>query len=157
MDPVVRQSVLATMRQHGDEALHRLVALEQTDYDPAALTLAKDELRRRGLPILSPDEYWQRYAANGLDSSGFCKTCYDQTTMESPSAFGLFEVLRFIPFLRFLRPRLLGEEDRCEKCKSVVKGLWVCLLLPVVCLARYRVISSPTDNDAIAARRIKGN
>lgn len=155
LDPDVRQSVTAVMRQHSDETLQRIVTLEQLDYQPAAIQIAKDELRRRGLTICSQDEYWQKYAADGCDSTGFCQTCYHQTTAESPDKFDTMEILRVVPFLRFIRPQLLGEEERCGKCNSVVKGLWISLLLPVVCLARYRVIVSTEDKNSFVARRIK--
>ncbi len=51
--------------------------------------------------------------------------------------------------------RYMGASDRCPTCLSVVRTLWVWLLLPVFPLGTYRII--PTDTYSFIGRRAKLN
>jgi len=41
-----------------DAALRRLVILEPSQYRTEVVSMARDELRRRGLAVLSPEDFW---------------------------------------------------------------------------------------------------
>src|SRR5688572_11184505 len=88
------------MRALDDHALLRLVAVEAGDYRPEALEIAREELQRRRLVVLSREEYWRQFPAERLGTDGFCATCLSQTTDESP---GDTTVVNF-----FFGTRLIG-------------------------------------------------
>ena len=113
------ESITAKMRGSDNETLHKIFAFNRADYQPEALVIARNELARRGLSVLSPEEYWQQYAENGIDPSGFCQKCFDQTTAESPSESDRLTTLFLFHY------RLWGKTDQCEICRSVVTRYWL--------------------------------
>jgi len=114
-----------------DRALLRLVAIEQAEYRPEAVEVARAEVARRRLPVLDADQYWDRFPAERLGESGFCQQCMDETTEEAPGATGT---------LWGIGVRLLGYDYPCPACGSVRQSLWLCFVLPVVRLGRYRIL-----------------
>lgn len=76
---------------------------------------------------------------NGPRSEPFCSTCTASTT--SDSAGELFSV-------NGIGHVLYGWSGRCDRRRSVIKRLFVCILfIPVWPLARYRVIYAPPERD----------
>jgi hypothetical protein len=119
------------MRALDDGALRCLVVLEETAYRPEVVGIARDELARRRIPVLSQEEYWKQYPEEWIAAVGFCYRCWAQTTDESS---GLTVTVHFIG------TRLLGNDERCAICSSVVQTKWFCVVVPIVRLGRYRVI-----------------
>jgi hypothetical protein len=67
-----------------------------------------------------------------LGPTQFCESCIRQTTDVSPG--NLHRV-------NGIGTSFVGGSDRCPRCRSVVRRVWVTLVfLPVFPLARYRVI-----------------
>lgn len=54
-----------------------------------------------------------------------------------------------------LGSRYMGSSDRCPACRSVIRTLWLWLVLPVFPLGSYRVIT--TDTYSFIGRRTKLN
>ena len=119
------------MRSMDDHSLLRFVAFERSQYQPDAMEIAEDELRRRSLPVLTPEGYWHRYPVERIGPEGFCQECLAQTTDESPG---------FVFTINWLGIRLLGGGDPCPACGSIVQRKWICLVMPIVPLGRYRVV-----------------
>lgn len=119
------------MRELDNSALRILVAVEQSQYQPEAVGIARDELARRRIPVLSPIEYWQQFPGEWLAGVGFCYRCWADTTDESPG-----DTLT----VNLIGSRLVGRHDRCTVCDSVVQTMWFCIVVPIVPLDRYRVI-----------------
>jgi hypothetical protein len=134
MDPDERQQVEARIGigTLDDPALRRLVILEQSQYRPEVVEIARTELARRRLSVLSPEEYWQRFRDEWLTHIRFCYQCWMETTEESPSPFSnRFEI----------GPRLRGSRAPCTTCGSIVQTMSFCLFVfPLVRLGQYRVI-----------------
>jgi len=120
------------MQSLDDHALLRLVAVEAFDYRPEALDIARDELRRRHLDILSREQYWTQFPAEKVGGDGFCASCRSRTTDES---LGDTRTVNFV-----LGTRLIGHDDRCPACGSVLQTKWLQIILPLIPLGRYRVI-----------------
>lgn len=134
-DPIMSledlQGVKERMRQFDDHALIRLVAVEQSDYKPQAIDIARSELHRRRLDVLSAEQYYEQFPLERLLPSGFCVGCHLKTTDESPGNTSTFH---------FVGMRLIGFSDRCAICGSVVQREWYCLIAPVFPLDQYRVL-----------------
>jgi hypothetical protein len=120
------------MRSLDDHALLRLVVVEASDYRPEALDIARNELRRRHLDILSREQYWTRFPSERVGGDGFCAACRSQTTDESP---GDTSTANFM-----FGTRLIGHDDRCSACGAVLQTKWLQIVLPIIPLGRYRVI-----------------
>jgi hypothetical protein len=57
------------MRSLDDHQLLRLVAVEAGDYQPEALRIARDELHRRRVDVLSRDQYWEKFSGEQVSTS----------------------------------------------------------------------------------------
>jgi hypothetical protein len=115
-----------------DHALIRLVAVEQSDYTMQAIDIARNELHRRGLDVLSDEQYYEQFPLERVLPSGFCMGCYLQTTGESLAGTSTFNLVG---------TRLIGGFfDRCPICGSVLQERWYCLIVPVFPLGQYRVL-----------------
>lgn len=137
LTPEARRAIELHTRGLDDAALRRLVTLEASQYEPGALAIARDELRRRGIRELSPEAYWKEFPDEWLAGVGFCYRCWGDTTDESPGP----------TFTVFVGVRLFGSGDPCTVCGSVVRRMWFCIVVPIVALVlpifpldRYRVI-----------------
>jgi hypothetical protein len=119
------------MKTLDDHALLRLVALQQWAWRPEAISIACAELRRRGLPVPTREDYWTRFPTERIGPDGFCAQCRAATTDDSPgNIFSLYLV----------GTRLIGFRDTCPACGSVLQRKWVCIGLPLIPLSKYRVI-----------------
>jgi hypothetical protein len=125
------------MRSLHNHALLRLVAVEAFDYRPEALGIARNELHRRQLAVLNQEQYWVQFPVERVAADGFCAACRSQTTDESS---GNTTVVNFI-----FGTRLIGHDDRCSACGSLLQMLWLQIGLPIIPLGRYRVIYLEKD------------
>ena len=130
------REVQKRMEKLDDASLRRLVFLEQSDYLPGAVEIARGELVRRGIPVLTPEDYWHQFRDEWMESIGFCYRCWAETTDESAGQSMT---------LNFVGQRLIGSEDPCEVCGSVVQTKWFCVIAPLVRIGRYRVIPGPRN------------
>ena len=119
-----------------DAALRRLVILEPSQYRTEVVSMARDELRRRGLAVLSPEDFWKQFPAEWIDALGFCHRCWSETTDDS-----LGVLLTYKGIGTRLRGGLAGLGDKpCVECGSVILEKWFYMVVPVVRLGYYRVI-----------------
>ena len=95
----------------------------------AAVGIAREELRRRGIRLLTAEEYWRQFREEWLAAVFLCYQCWSDTTDEEPGNT-----------LYPIGNRLRGAEDECDVCGSVVQRLWFCFIIPIMPLDRYRVI-----------------
>src|SRR5437868_2590915 len=116
------QEVETHMRSLDDHALLRVIAVEHSEYRPEALEIARAELRRRGRDPISSAEYLNKFPSERIGADGFCASCRDQTTDETPGNTRT---------VNFIGTRLIGHDDRCSVCGAVVQTCWFCLLLPL--------------------------
>jgi hypothetical protein len=134
-DPIMSledlRGIKERMRRIDDHALIRLVAVEQSDYKPQAIDIARSELHRRCLDVLSAEQYYDQFPLERLLPSGFCVGCHLKTTDESPGNTSTFN---------FVGMRLIGFSDCCPICGSVLQRMWYCLIVPVFPLDQYRVL-----------------
>ena len=114
-----------------DRSLLRLVIFDREDYTPDAIEIAKSELYRRKLPLLTIEEYWDRYPVDRIGPEGFCQACLAETTEESVGT--VFSV-------NLIGTHLWGDSDPCSACGSIVQRKWLCIMMPLVPLGKYRVI-----------------
>ena len=119
------------MRSLDDSDLRLLLVAKAQDYRPEALEIARAELARRRLPMLSPKEYWHQFPDEWLKGLGFCYRCWAETTDESPE--GSFTV-------DLIGTRLIGADSECPTCHSAITTSWFCVVVPVRRLGRYRVL-----------------
>jgi len=131
MDAEGQQRLEEHFRNVPDAELRRITTIERHQYREEAFQLALDELARRGLPLLQPDEYWSAYRDEWLAQVGFCHQCWAMTTDDSVGAI--------LP-RRLVGMRLLEEGTPCLICQSVVATKWFCVVVPVVRQAKYRVL-----------------
>ena len=131
MSSTESEQVQRHMGTLNDHALMRLVALEQWNYRREAIAIARDELRRRGLPALTREEYWTRFPSERIGPDGFCDTCRAATTDESPGS---------VAAVQLIGTRLLGHSNICPACQSILQRKWVCFGLPLIPLSKYRII-----------------
>ena len=75
MTPEARWEVEKRMQELDDGTLRRLVTVELSQYEPEAVDVARDELRR-WISILSPEEYWKQFRDEWLAGVGFCYRCW---------------------------------------------------------------------------------
>ena len=145
-----RRDVEERMHALSDHDLLRLLALEAHDYTPDALEIARHEIRLRNLEVLDTEEYWTKFPAERVGEDGFCARCRDQTTDESPGSTG-------VSFLLGIR-RLIGHDDICSACGSVLQTKWFQFILPIIPLARYRVLylDSGFFSSQYIGRKIRG-
>jgi hypothetical protein len=134
MTPDKRREHEERMQSMDDAALRCLVVLGESEYVPEVLAIARDELARRRIPVLSVEDYWKQYPDEWLAAVGFCYDCWTQTTDESPG---------HVVTLNLIGTRLVGNTEPCAKCGSAVEAKWFCVVLPVIPLGRYRVIHGP--------------
>ncbi len=126
-----RQNIEEHLSELDNHALLHLVALERPNYTEEALELAAAELHRRHLDVLNAEQYWEQFPQERIGPDGFCVTCRAQTTDESPGGTFTFN---------YVGTRLIGFRDICPYCGSVVQRKWFCFVLPLVPLAKYRVL-----------------
>ena len=131
MTPEVLEQIERAMHALEDHDLQKLVALERSAYQPEAVEIARQELRRRRLEALTAEQYWDLYPSERIGPDGFCVACSARTTSESPGGTFTFNLIG---------TRLLGSRDRCPACGSIAQRKWFCFLLPVIPLGRYRII-----------------
>ena len=131
MTPEERRGFEQQMRGLDDTALRRLVVLEESAYRPEVVDIARDELARRKLPLLSLEEYWRQFPEEWMTALGFCYPCWIHTIDEPPSA---------IAFRGLIGTLLLGRDNPCSTCGSVVSTKWFCVVVPIIRMSRYRVI-----------------
>ena len=123
-------------RTSDDAALRRLVILEASQYRPEVVDMARDELRRRGLRVLSPEDFWMQFPAEWIAAMGFCYRCCVETTDDS---LGLIMTYKGIGTR--LRGGIGGLGDKpCMECGSIIQEKWFYVIVPVVPLGKYRVI-----------------
>ena len=115
-----------------NHALLRLIAVEASDYRPEALNIARDELRRRNLDVLNREQYWNQFPSEQVGGDGFCEACRSQTIDESP---GNTTTVNFA-----FGTRLIGHDDQCLACGSVLQTMWFQFVLPIIPMGQYRVI-----------------
>src|SRR5437868_3156722 len=113
VSPTKLKEVEQSMRALDDNALQRLVAIEASNYTPEALKIARDELKRRNLDSLNDEEYLKQFPSERVGDDGFCGNCRAQTTSDSP---GSTTVVNFVFGIR-----LIGCDDRCSACGSVIQ------------------------------------
>ena len=146
MTPDERREHEERMRAMDDAALRCLVVLQGSDYRPEVVSIARDELARRRIPVLSPEDYWKQYPQEWVAAVGFCYRCWTQTTDESPGHTAT---------VNFIGTRLLGSDEQCPACGSVVQTKWFCVIVPIVPLGRYRVIHAARGE--YIGRRLEGS
>lgn len=131
MDSDALRQIKKSMREADDLELQRWVSIEQDNWRPEAVEVAREELRRRGIDELSVDEFRKRHFP-GVGHDGFCETCRNETIDEPPG-----NTTR----ISGIGTDLLGRRDPCAVCGSVIQSKWFCLLnIPVIRLAQYRVV-----------------
>lgn len=114
-----------------DAALQRLVALEEDEWTEEAMGVARDELSRRGLPVLNRDDYLIEHPEDEVRSDGLCGQC----------ASDGFPVFRWDPvLLMFIGIRVIPTSEPCEVCRSQVIRMWW-PLIPLIPLDTYRMLS----------------
>lgn len=118
-----RREIQERIQKLDDASLRYMVFMEASKYVPEAIEIACDELARRRIPRLTPEEWKEKM--------GFCHRCWTLTTDETPGHAVL---------LRYFGLRLRGSEDPCLMCGSVAQTMWLCVVIPLVPLDRYRVI-----------------
>ncbi len=136
-----------------DAALRRLVILEASQYRPEVVDMARDELRRRGLRVLSPEDFWMQFPAEWIAAMGFCYRCCVETTDDS---LGLIMTYRGIGTR--LRGGIGGLGDKpCMECGSIIKEKWFYVIVPVVRLGNYRVIgiTRKSMGEELIGRKLK--
>ena len=121
-----KQSVAIRMHALDDDALRRIVTIDRADWQPEAILIALEEIQRR-----QSNEAHNRCQTKRRGADGFCQECLNQTSPESPGD------TRTVNFL--FGTRLIGHDERCNVCGSVVQTLWTCVVLPIISEGRYRV------------------
>jgi hypothetical protein len=132
MDTNQKSQVENWMHSLDDHALLRVISIEASNYEPEALQVAREELHRRKVNILSQEQYLAKFPSEKIAKDGFCAKCHDETTDESP---GDTRTVNFI-----LGTRLIGHDDRCPTCGSVLQTKWWQFFLPLIPVGKYRVI-----------------
>jgi len=126
-----RQALAKQMMVLDDEALVRMLAVEQSDYRDEAIQVAREELKRRRVRELTREEYLSSPEVQTVRATGFCSTCLAQTTDKSPG--------NTRTYLFLIGTRLIGMKDPCPTCDSVIQRKFLCVILPLVPLGRYRI------------------
>jgi hypothetical protein len=129
--PQERLEFETRMRELHDAELRTLIVLRQSQYRPDVVAIARDEAARRRLIALSPNEYWSQFPSEWMATVGFCYQCWTDTTDEWPG-----------PSLTFsgFGTRLLGHDEPCSTCGSIIQTECLCIFAPLFPLDRYRVI-----------------
>ena len=133
MEPEEQRRLEAHFQGLSDGELRRITTLEREQYRDDAFGIAMDELARRHLPVLRPEEYWARFREEWLAQVGFCYQCWATTTDESLGA-------RLSQKLIGTRVVAQVGQDPCPFCQSVVATKCFCIVIPIVRQARYRVL-----------------
>ena len=141
-----RLEIEKQMRALDDPSLRRLVFLQQTDYLPEAVKIARDELARRGMSVLTPETYWEKHKQEWLETIGFCYGCWSETVDESAG-----QTLT----INLIGQRLVGKENPCDVCGSVVQEKYFCIIVPLVRIGSYRVLQG--DRGTYIGRRLKSD
>ena len=119
------------MQELDDASLLRIILLSRDDYSPETLSIAGDEITKRGLAHKtlkdlvqeSPEEFY-------LHVAKFCPSCIEQTTNEPATLFNLI-VIRMV---------FLGSGSECDVCGSIIQRRWFFFgYLPVFPFGKYRV------------------
>jgi hypothetical protein len=131
MTPDERRGFEQQMQTLDDAGLRRLLILEESQYRPDVVDVARDELVKRKLPVLSPAGYWKQFPVEWMAAVGFCYSCWVETTDESPGP---------TVTINLIGTRLLGRGNPCSTCGAIVQAKWLCVVVPVVRLGRYKVI-----------------
>ena len=114
-----------------DDALQRMITVDQSDYREEAVAIAHEELRRRRVPELTTEQYLSSPTTQAIQATGFCPQCLAETTDESPGGATTYNF--------FFGTRLIGIGDPCSTCRSVVQDKYFCFLIPLVSLGTYRI------------------
>lgn len=117
-----------------DDVLLRTVALDAAKYPDQEIELAREELRRRDLPMLTAEEYADHYKATlpKAPPGEFCPKCVAETI---PAFDGDTFTVNFL-----FGTRLTGWDDPCPSCHSAIQEKWSYFIVPISRLGRYRVI-----------------
>ena len=83
VSPEQRREIKERMKDLKDHELLRIVALENSEFIPEAIAIAREELGLRNVKALDADEYYAQFPTENpfLD---FCKGCLEQTTAQAP-------------------------------------------------------------------------
>ena len=125
-----RGEIKEQMRDFNDHELLRIVALEESEFLPEAMEIAREELELRGIKPLDAKGYYAQFPTED-PAFGFCERCLDQTTSEEPGYWSYRTVIG---------PRLLDSDHKCEKCGSMLMTKWYCIIFPVRRMEQYRVL-----------------
>ena len=120
------------VRALDDAGLQRMLAVDQSEWDPAALDVARDELERRGVPVLDADDYLDEHPEEELGRDGLCGPCEEDQLPIAPAS---------VAFWMLFAVRLIPTGDPCEICRSRTARLWW-PFLPIIPLGRYRIRGS---------------
>jgi hypothetical protein len=126
-----REALAKRMGALDDDALIKMLAIEQADYREEAIQVAREELKRRHLRELSREEYLALPEVQSVRTTGFCSRCLAETTDESPG--------NTRTYMLFMGTRLVGLADPCPTCDSVIQRKFFCVIAPLVPLGRYRI------------------
>ena len=147
VSPEQRREIKGRMKELNDHELLRIVALEESEYLPEAMEIAREELELRNVKALDAGEYYTQFPAENpfID---FCKRCLEQTTPEGPDYLG-----RMGPFRYALR----GYDHECETCGSLLADKWLYIVFfPVRKMEQYRVLlGRGTSQFPEVCRRVK--
>ena len=147
VSPEQRREIKERMKDFKDHELLRIVALEESEFIPEAIQIAREELELRNVKPLDAGEYYIQFPSENpfID---FCTSCLEQTTPEGPEYLG-----RMGPFSYDLK----GFDHECETCGSVLADKWLYFLLfPVRKMEQYRVLlDSGTSQSPQVCRRVK--
>jgi hypothetical protein len=137
------------MQSLNDEGLMRVVLLFQDQYKPEAISIAKDELRRRGLEGVTleqlieqtPEEYYNFVP-------DFCPGCIAETTDKSVGILFHFYNIGLY---------LLGNGSECDICGSVIQRIWFLFFIPIFPGSKYRVkyLEPGFSHGKLVSRRLK--
>jgi hypothetical protein len=133
-----------------DGDLQRLTAVERLQYRTEVLQMALDELARRRVPVLKPEELWRQSPEDWLAHVGLCYECWARTTEETLGAIRPGSGWR--PF----GVGLSNVTDPCRTCGSVTATKAFFVLVPVRSFGRYRVLFDDRPyGDPPRGRRLK--
>jgi len=127
-----QQRLQAHFASLADGDLRWITSLERTQYRDEAFQMALDELARRRLPVLLPEEYWRQFPEEWLAHVGFCYQCWTMTTDEPLGAVS--------PGWKLFGVGLANETAPCPACGSVTLTKTLFVVVPIARLGRYRVL-----------------
>jgi hypothetical protein len=129
MTPEQLRYIREEFKNLNDHELLRRVALEESEFLPEAMEIAREQLELRNLRPLDAKEYFAQFPAEDPEF-GFCRSCLDRTTAEEPDCFSV----------RGFGTRLRGYDHECESCGSLLVTKWLCIGFPIRKMESYRVL-----------------